>query len=169
MSTKPWSWRDINLKLICFNLFVLPLLALLYWEINSIGLRLSMAELGVKLHKFVLFTWMRRYQGWKEFDWANLGALAQLAIVWATTVFLMRILVYGTIPGKRAINEQFVRRFIIISATILLIWDSVMFYTGISDTGWLGGSGGIRTVIVTVGWMTALLTLAFIETMLQRH
>ena len=165
---QPWSWTHINIKLILFNLLVLPILALLYWQINSIGLRLAIPQLGAKLHKFVLFTWMRRYQGWKEFDWANMGAIAQLAVVWAATVLLMRVFVYGTIPGK-PINEQFVRRFILISGTILLVWDATMFYKGISDFGWLGGNGGITTVIVTIGWMTALLTLAFIETMLQRH
>ena len=163
-----WSFSRINFKLILFNQFVLPLLGLLYWQINSIGLRLAIPQLGAKLHKFVLFTWMRRYQGWKEFDWANLGAIAQLAVVWAATVLMMRVFVYGTIPGK-PINEQFVRRFILIAGTILLVWDATMFYKGISDFGWLGGNGGVTTVIVTIGWMTALLILAFIETMLQRH
>jgi len=163
-----WSWRRINIKLILFNLFVMPLLGLLYWQINSIGLRLAIPQLGAKLHKFVLFTWMRRYQGWKEFDWANIGAIAQLAVVWAATLLLMRVFVYGTIPGK-PINEQFVRRFILIAGTILLVWDATMFYKGISDYGWMGGNGGVTTVIVTIGWMTALLILAFIETMLQRH
>jgi hypothetical protein len=109
-----FQWLVRNFKLILFNLIVLPILGLVYWSVNSVGLRLSTSALGVKLHRLPLpgFSVLRHYHGWRDIDLANVFAILQLGLVWVAAVLVMHVMVYGGFR-LRNINEEFVRKFVL--------------------------------------------------------
>jgi hypothetical protein len=157
-------------KVIGFNLLVLPALVIIYWTINSIGLRLTFPVLSFKVYKIPGFAVLRMYQGWKDLDLANVTAMGLLFFVWLFAVLMMHIFVYGGFRRAR-VNERFVNSFIATAGMVLVIIDAVMFYNGMNEQGSVFGNGEISVmqVVLTIGYSTALLGVAFVHTLLENH
>jgi hypothetical protein len=159
-----------SLKSFLFSAFILPVLGLIYWHVNSIGLRMTIPPLAANLYTFFLFAPLADYEGWRDLDYGNVAALFQLSVVWAFTVLMLRIFVYREIPAIKGtqMNEQFVRRFIITVGLVLLVWDAAMFYRGICDYGGFGENEvEVMPVIATAGYTTAILAVGFLHLILK--
>lgn len=165
-----FRWLTRNFKLILFNLMVLPILALVYWTINSVGLRLSAPALGVKLYRIPLpgFSTMRHYHGWREIDLANVFAIIQLGLVWVAAVMVMHVMLYGG-SRLRSMNEEFVCNFVLSVGIVLLLGDTVLFYIGVGETGGLLSTGGVSLtqIVITIVYTGILLFVAFLHCLLE--
>jgi hypothetical protein len=165
-----FQWLAGHWKVVAINLFALPILGLIYWTINSIGVRLTFPVMAAKVYRVPGFGFLRHYYGWQDLDLANIMALGLLAFVWALTVLMMHIFLYGSFC-REDVNEQFVNKFIPVAGLVLVIFDAVMFCNGIGEQSGILGNDGVSPmqIVLTIGYSTAMLTLAFFHAYLENH
>ena len=162
-------WVSARWRIIAFNLAVLPVLGLIYFNVNSIGLRLTIPALALKLHRVGLPS-LRHYHWWRDLDLANVAALGMLILVWVFALFLMRLLLLGRCHVQ-GVNEPLTRAFVLTAGSVLLIADAVMFYHGIGEQAGLfgGGKASWTQIVLTVAYSTALLAVAFLHVLLEQR
>ena len=157
-----------NWKLVVFNVVALPVLGIIYWTINSIGLRLTIPILATKVYKIPGLSVLRHYRDWRELDLANVTAIVLLLLVWEFSLRMFRLFMRGSV-GLENVNEQFANSFIPIVGIVLVIIDAVMFYNGIGEqAGFLTGDGmSLMQVMLTLAYSAAILAVAFLHTVYE--
>jgi hypothetical protein len=165
-----FEWLLLNWKLVVFNLVVLPVLGIIYWTINSIGLRLTIPALAFKVSKVPGFSALRHYHGWRDLDLAHVAALGLLALVWVFTLLMFHVFMYGGFRRNNA-NESFVHGFVLTIGAVLVIVDAVMFYNGIGEQGSFFSNDGVSSmqIVLTIAYSATLLAVAFLHTLLENR
>lgn len=161
-----FEWVASHFKVIVFNLAVLPGLGLIYWTVNSVGLRLSVPVLATKLYKLPLphFSRLGNYHGLRDLDLANIAALGMLVLVWIFTVLILHIVVRGGLKiGK--INPDFTAKFVLTVGFILIVVDAATFFHGIGEQAGLLSGGGVSLmqILLTIAYTTVIFALAFLH------
>lgn len=166
-----FRWILLQWKLILFNLIVLVPLGIVYWTIIASGTRTIAPILATKLYKVPVpgvFAWMRHYVTWRDIDVANVLSLIVLALVWISASLMMHILVYGDFQIRGA-KSQFVKKFILTAAPVLLLADATLFYVALGETSgfFTDQQFSLTQVIMTILYTTLLVFLAFLEVLLE--
>ena len=165
-----YHWLARNRKLVAVNLFALPVLGLIYWTINSIGLRLTVSGFTTKLYRIPGLSALRHYHGGRDLDLANVAALGMLILVWIFTVLTMHIFMRGGFHFS-TLNERFVNGFVVAAGLVLLIADATMFTFGVAEqSSYLrSASLSLPQIILAVTYATALLCVAFLHVLSENH
>jgi len=164
------QWLAQNWKLVLFNLGALTFLGLIYWTVNSIGLRLAFTSMAFKLYKVPGLSSLRHYHGWRDLDLANVAAMVLLFLVWVFTVLMFHIFMYGGFRMK-SINAWFVNMFIPVAGLVLVIVDALIFYHGVGEQTGLFNDGGVSLtqIIMTVAYSSVILAVAFLHCLLENR
>jgi len=166
------AWlRAVNYKSLAFTVFIVFLLGMIYWVVNSQGIRISLPTLGMKLHKVPLpgFSILAHYKGLRDLDLAHMLALAMLIAVWFLSVGLLKVLLFGYEPNER-LNASFHLPFLYCVSAIVIFTDLTMFYVGVADQGGLlTGSGGFTPLVATVGYAGLIAFVAYTHVMFKRR
>jgi hypothetical protein len=162
--------KNFNAKLILFNLLVIPVLGLTYWVVNSQGLRVSIAPLGLKLYRIPLpvFSFLERVKNLRDLDLAHVMAMFMLVAVWFLSKAIVEVYLFG-VPTDGRFNERKHIRFLCCLSAMVIICDIAMFYRGIADQGgFLEADSGATPVIATIGYTGLLAFVAYFHVMLKR-
>jgi len=161
----------VNYRSLLFTVFVIPLLGMIYWIVNSQGIRISIPIFGMKLYKIPIpgFSFLEHYKGLRDLDLAHVFAIFMLFAVWSLSVRLLKILLFGYETDQR-INAEFHLRFLYCVFAVVIICDVIMFFRGIGDQGaLLAGSGSLTPLIATIGYTGLLAFVAYVHVMLKRR
>ena len=163
--------KTANFKSFLFSVLVIPVLGMIYWIVNSQGIRISLPIFGTRLHKIPIpgFSFLQHYQNVRDLDLAHLFAVFMLFAVWVLSVALLEIHLFGIRADER-LNMRYHIRFLYCISAIVIITDILMFYRGIADQGGLlDASGGLTPLIATVGYTGLLAFVAYVHVMLKHH
>jgi hypothetical protein len=161
----------VNYKSLMFTAIVIPVLGLIYWIVNSQGLRLSISIFATKLYDIPLpgFSFLARYKGVDDLDLAHVFAIFMLFAVWFLTVRLLKMFLFGYEADAR-LNNTFHKGFLYSVSAVVILADLVMFYQGILDQTWgFGSAGGLTPAIATIGYTGLLAFLAYVHIILERR
>jgi len=160
-----------NGKSFLFNCLVVPVLLLIYGIVNSQGMRMSIAILGMKLYKVPLpgFSYLERLKNVRDLDLAHVFAIFMLIAVWILSTALVENLLFGVRSDSR-LNMRIHTRFLYCLSAVVLIADICMFYRGIADQGGLlDEAGGVTPIIATLGYSGLLAFVAYFHVMLKKR
>lgn len=152
-----------KVKRILWECFVIPTLGLIVVVVGSEGLRVMFSALAVKLSKVPVpgFAWLFGFEGLHRLDVAHVGALVVFVFVWGAWCSFLRLYLHGKRSKWTSSNAQ---DFIFFISAVLLLFDGVVFYRGISETaGWGGATFSIWPLIAT-GLYVALTVYAAFKT-----
>lgn len=161
-------WLALNWKAILLNLIVLPVMAIVYWTVSSMGLRLLVDIFSYKLYRIVGFSWMRHYYGLRDIDLGNVCALGLLLFVWVFTLLAMHVWCCGGLR-KRGLNERFVNSFVVSVAIALTVADGTLFFRGIGEQMLLTSGFSAMQVIITLAYSISIYGLAFLHCLLEHR
>ena len=89
--------------------------------------------------------------------WSHMLSLVLMGGVWCSTSAAMKLLLYG--PPKNA--STFAVNFILTVATILLVFDSFVFYNGLSEMSLFGAGFSLSVLLSTIAYSAVIATVAF--------
>jgi hypothetical protein len=163
--------NKFNFKSIAFTCFAVPMLLLIYGIVNSQGMRMAIAILGMKLYRVPLpgFSYMERVKNLRELDLAHVFAFFMLIAVWILSTALVEIMLFGARSNERLKTRTHIRFLYCLSA-VVLICDVAMFYRGIIDQGGLlDANSSVTGIIATIGYSGLLAFVAYVHVMLKRQ
>jgi hypothetical protein len=160
-----------NFQSFTFNCLAVPVLMLIYGIVNSQGMRLSIAILGMRLYRVPLpgFSYLERLKNLRDLDIAHVLAFFMMVSVWFLSTALVDVMLFGVRSHER-LNARTHLRFMYCLSAVVLICDVAMFYRGIIDQGGLlDDNAGITGVIATIGYSGLLAFVAYFHVMLKRR
>lgn len=152
-------WR-LNIKLIIYNLVVMPVVGVVVWNVNAKGIQ-TLPGLSLKLSRaFPGFASMSRYEYWRDLTIAHPMAILMLFFVWMSTLFLVRTMFFGFRP-RQLMNAERSLRIITCVSVVFVLADVWLFYRGVSEQGFFGSNGtftGFLATVVYAGiiWLAAV-------------
>ena len=162
------SWKTLNFKSVLFTCFVIPILGVIYWIVNSQGIRVSLPIFAMRLHKLPIpgLSYLRKWQNLRDLDLAHVFALFMLVAVWSLSSTVWRLLLYGDAPSNR-IDPVLYRRCLFSIAAPVIMCDLLMFWRGAADQAGLFGGGGLIPLAATIGYTGLLAFVSFRHVTLQ--
>jgi hypothetical protein len=128
-----------KMKRILWEIFVIPTLGLVVFVVGAEGLRVMFPALAVKLSKVPVpgFDWLFSFEGLHRLDVAHISALVMFVFVWGSWCSFLRLYLHGKRSKWATGHAHDVIQFI---SFALLLFDGIVFYRGISETGGWGNA-----------------------------
>jgi hypothetical protein len=169
----PTLWRR-RMKALAWKCLSLPCLGLIYWVVNSQGIRTQMPIFALRLYKVPLpgLGLLQYFEALCQLDLANIFAMFLLFGVWYLSVAVLRALLYDWTPGSKALaNPRLYRRLIFVLAPIVIGGDMLVFYGGLAnrvDTVW-GEPSPFVPAVATVVYMGLLVFVSLIHVTFEEN
>ncbi len=159
-------------KAVCWKLLTLLCIGLVYWTVNSEGIRLSMPVFATPLRKLPvpLLSYLRHWEYSYRFDLAHLFALFMLFAVFHLLVLMTRITLFGKdAPGlPKRIDLDLYTRIVFALGIIFVVGDCLLFFVGVRHhAGSWGGANFLVAVVATTLYLTVLGFVSFMYVVLE--
>ena len=170
--SKPFRFRDLNYKRICWNGISLPIVAVIYWTVNSDGVRAQLPILGMRLYKLPLpfVSHLQDFEATYRLDLAHVFVMVLLFAVWYVLRSLIRIYLFGFDQDcKREIDQDRHQNLMIGIGIILMTGDLFIFYQGLSSNfyGWQEETNFITSLVSTIVYGGVLFFVSYIHVTLE--
>ncbi len=159
-----------NLKSTLFNLTILPLMLIIVWTINAQGMR-SIPVLTTRLHNLALpgASFLSRYTATRKWDIALCLSIIVLFAFWRLSVIVLEMWLLG-IHADTNLQPRYRHRhtlFLYVLAALVFFTDVISFYAGISEFGSLAAGGGFVPLVVTIGYISVLISVSYTHLILK--
>lgn len=135
-STRPRRRKTIGQRFFFWgaNLFLMPIVCLIYLSVGAEGLRLLMSIFQMRLYRLPVpgAELLRDYQGWSRLDLAHLMALVLCIAVTLLWIEVFKRLQVGHLGDKHERNP-ILFWFTAAIAAIILFGDAAIFYVGLAS------------------------------------
>jgi len=158
-----------NFKSFIFSCVMIPLMSLVYLTVIADGWRIAFEGMAnKKLYKteVAVLTGIDQYEFAHRLDIASCCAIVMMVLVWMAGTKTLRLLLCNKGYKKGVLNLGLFRRVILTITIALFTLDSYLFYNGIAESSW-GAGGGLKAIVATLGWASALFGLCFFHVTLK--
>jgi len=144
------------------RLFAALFLLLAYLVISAEGMRGLFETAATPLYKTGLWplTHLGRFTETRKLDVAHILCLGLLAVVWVSWEMITGY--YGA--GHPMTNP---RRLVWCAGTVVLVCDAVLFFTGVTQSGFIGGASVFAALVFTALYLGMLVFLATVVNMIE--
>lgn len=166
-----WELVGLTIRRVAWNLLAKGLLAIVYLDIVSEGLRHLVHITAKKIHTVPGFGALRRYAWSHQIDSAQLLALFLLLFVfffWGQILELWLMNKGHDQFDDRGWRPETHRALLVTLGTVILGADVCLFYTAITWAGWRGSRFSVPALLATCAYLAIIVAVCFVSLTLKK-
>lgn len=164
--------KRISIKALLWKAATLAVIGLVYWTINSEGIRLSMPVFATPLRKLPVpgLSYLRHWESTYRLDLAHLFAIFMLFAVFHLLVRMTRITLFGkdapSLPKR--IDFDVYTKIVFALGVVFVVGDVLLFFLGVRHhAGSWGGANFVIAIVASAIYLAVLVFISFMYVVLE--